>query len=165
MTIQKLQQAEKEIAAYREEIIQRLLQFSMTDMLLFWGADKELVKRQEQQWLPVLEWARDEFKAEFVKTHGLEVPEANKAAAIRLQNFMESLSDKELAAFYLAALNMRSVLLAAALIKGRLSAEQAYQAAYLEELFQAEKWGSDAEAAAKREERRQELLGIASFLK
>ena len=165
MTLAKLTQAASEIAVYREDIIQRLLKYGATDVLLFWGADKELVRRQEQEWAPLLEWARNEFNAKLVKTHGLDVPEENKTPGYRFQNFLERLSDKELAAYYLAALNMRSVLLAAALIKGRINAEQAFRAAYLEELFQAEAWGSDAEAESKRKERLDELKEIEKFLK
>ncbi len=165
MTIQKLQQATQEIATYREDIIKRLLKYGATDVLLFWGSDKDLIERQEKEWAPLLEWARDEFDAKFVKTHGLDVPEENAESGYRFKFFLEHLSDKELAAFYLAALNMRSVLLAAALVKGRINAAQAFQAAYLEELFQAEAWGSDEEAEAKREERQQELREIETFLK
>ena len=165
MTIKKLQQATKEISGYRDDIIQRLLKYSATDMLLFWGSDKGLMQQQEQKWGPLLEWASKEFEGKFVKTYGLDVPEENKTSGYRLKLFLENLSDKELAAFYLAALNMRSVLLAAALVKGKINAEQAFQAAYLEELYQAEHWGNDQEAEQKRMERKQELQDIEKFLK
>ena len=165
MVIKKLQDATKDIAAYREEIINRMLKYSATDMLLFWGSDKGLMVKQEKEWTPLLEWARKEFDGKFVKTNGLDVPEEDKRSGYRLKSFMENLSDKELAAFYLAALNMRSVLLASALVKGRINAEQAYKAAYLEELYQAQHWGVDEDAESRRNERRQELSDIEKFLK
>lgn len=70
-----------------------------------------------------------------------------------------------MAAFYLAALDMRSVLLAAALVKGHLNAEEVYEAAFLEELWQAENWGIDEEAEEKRRELKAELEEIEDFLK
>lgn len=79
--------------------------------------------------------------------------------------FLESLSDKELVAFFKAALNMRSVLLAAALVKGRINAGEAFEAAYVEELWQSENWGVVEEAERKRGELRQELIDIEKFLK
>lgn len=165
MTVQKLIQATQEIAEYRDEIIKKLMQYSVTDVLLFWGADKGLMQKQQELWSPLLEWARDEFGTKFKVTQKLDVPEENRSSGYRMALFLKKLSDKELACFYLAALNMRSVLLAAALIKGRINAEQAFQAAYLEELHQAESWGVEDEAEAKRQERHEELKEIEGFLK
>ena len=93
------------------------------------------------------------------------MPSQEEKSAERLKMFMESLSNKELAAFYVAALNMKSVLLASALIKGKINAKQAFEAAYLEELWQAENWGVEEEAEKRRQEVRQELKDIEEFLK
>ena len=160
-----LEKTAKEIAKNREEVINRLVQFALTDMLLFWGQNKELVKRQEEVWGPILQWASYEVNTKFIKTQSLDVPSQEENSAERLKMFMESLSDKELAGFYVAALNMKSVLLAAALIKGRINAKQAFEAAYLEELWQAESWGVEEEAEKRRSEVRQELCDIENFLK
>lgn len=163
--ITKLKQISAEIAEHRDEVIDKLVQFSLTDMLLFWGQEKELIQRQEEQWAPLLLWAKQELDTKFMTTQGLDVPEENKTSGYRLKLFMESLSDKELTAFYAAALDMRSVLLAAALVKGRITAEQAYQAAFLEELWQAENWGVEEEAEKRRQEIKTELQAITEFLK
>ncbi|MBE6448295.1 MAG: hypothetical protein E7018_03240 [Alphaproteobacteria bacterium] len=165
MTIKKLNQAAQEIASYRDDIIAKLMQYAATDMLLFWGTDANLLEKQEKEWTPVLNWAREEFGEKYKTTKSLDVQKENLDSGKGLKSFMEKLSDKQLAAFYLAALNMRSVLLASALVKGKLNAEQAYKAAYLEELFQADAWGKDAEAEARRHERHQELSDIELFLK
>lgn len=164
MTIKKLNQATKEIAAYRGEIINSLMKYAPTDMLLFWGADENLQKKQEKEWSPILEWARKEFGEKYKTTTGLVVANENEKMGDKFIAFLNELSDKQLAAFYLAALNMRSVLLASALIRGKINSEQAFKAAYLEELFQADAWGKDAEAESKRQERKQELIDIEKFL-
>ncbi len=165
MTIKKLHQATQEIASYRDDIVKRLLKYAETDMLLFWGTDEKLQKRQEQEWIPVLNWARKEFGGQYKTTKSLDVQKENLDSGYGLKNFLNKLSDKQLAAFYLAALNMRSVLLASALVKGHINSEQAYKAAYLEELFQADMWGKDVEAEKLRSERKQELNDIEAFLK
>ena len=124
-----LDEAVKDVKLHREEIINRLVQFSETDLLLFWGTDKELVSRQEEVWSPIICWVNEVLQAEFKQTKTLDVPEEAKTSAYRLKVFLDSLSDKELAAFYSAALNMKSVLLAMAMVKGRINAEEAFQTA------------------------------------
>ena len=155
---------QQDVAQNRDEIIDKLVQFSLTDMLLFWGTQKDLIARQEQVWGPLLHWADETLNAKFIKTHQLDVPEKNKTAGYRLKIFLQSLSDKELTAFYAAALDMRSILLAAALVKGRVNADEAFNAAFLEELWQNEVWGQDDEAQPRRESIHQDLREIEQFL-
>lgn len=162
---EQLEKMSRDVAQQRSEIIDKLVQFSLTDLLLFWGTDKDLIARQEAQWGPLLQWVKEELDSPFVKTQGLEVPEENKEVGYRLKRFLEGLSDKELTAFYSAALDMRSVLLAAALVKGRINADEAFRAAFLEELWQSENWGTVDDAEQKRMELKQELVEIEKFLK
>lgn len=159
-----LNKAATEIGKSRKEVIDRLVVFSQTDMLLFWGHEKDLIERQEKVWGPILQWANNEINVEFVKTQGLDVPE-NKASGEKLKDYLNSFSDKELAAFYVAALNMKSVLLAIALVKKRLSADEAFNAAFLDELWQAESWGVEKEAEKRRVELKKELHEVEDFLK
>ena len=60
---------------------------------------------------------------------------------------------------------MKSVLLAIALVKKRINADEAFQAAYLDELWQAESWGVEEEAEKRRGELKKELHEVADFLK
>lgn len=154
-----------DVNQHREEIIERMVNFSLTDALLFRDGSEELLLREKQIWDPILQWAKEEIRADFKCSESLDVPEENNASLPLLQVFLDSLSDKELAAFYVAARNTKSVLLASALVKGRISGEDAYQAAYLPELWQAEKWGVDEEAEKKRDELRAELLEVENFIK
>ncbi len=156
--------AVEDVRLHREGIISRLVQFSETDLLLFWGTDQELVSRQEKVWSPIIRWANEVIHAEFKHTNMLDIPEGSKESAYQLKVFLESLSDKELAAFYSAALNMKSVLLAMAMVKGKITAEEAFQAAFLDELWQNEKWGSDEVAVKRREVIKKELSDIEAFL-
>lgn len=154
-----------DMAANREQIIDKLVEFSQTDMLLFWGENRELMEREQELWGPILQWANDSMELKLKTTTGLDVPEQEEKNGYKMRLFLESLSDKELLAFFKAALDMRSVLLAAALVKGRLSAEEAFNAAFIEELWQSENWGVVEEAEKKRDELKQELIDIEKFLK
>ncbi len=159
-----LNEALRDVKQHREEIINRLVQYAETDLLLFWGTDKELKCRQEKVWAPIIYWANEAIKSEFRHTESFDIPEECRTSACQLKVFMESLSDKELTAFYSAALNMKSVLLAMAMIKRKINAEEAFHAAFLDELWQNEKWGADEEAVRRRELIKQELSSIEAFL-
>jgi len=166
MTKKKLEQVMGEIKNYRSEIISKLVQFASSDTLLFWcKEDARLAQKQEEMWTPVLKWATDELCTNYSVTSEFAVPEQDRITRKHLQLFMEDLSDKELAAFYLASINMKSELLAAALIKGQINAEQAFNAAYLEELWQAERWGKDDISEANRKALKNELSDIECFLR
>ena len=148
-----LEEAQREIAKNRGEVIDRLVRYSLTDMLLFWGQEKDLIERQTEAWGPILKWAREELDAKFVTTQSLDVPEGNRTSGYRLKQFMETLSDRELTAFY-----------AAALVKGKINAEEAFRAAFLDELWQAETWGADEEAENRRQTIKSEICEIEKFL-
>ena len=75
---EKLKQATKEIAQHRSEVIDKLVQFAVTDMLLFWGQEKDLIARQEKVWAPIIAWSNHELNTKFITTHGLDVPEQHK---------------------------------------------------------------------------------------
>lgn len=165
MTTDKLKQAVCDIKQHREDIISKLVQFSKTDSLLFWDKNSAVVKKQEKLWAPILKWAGEYIQAKYTPTDELKVREQDQKSMYAMRKFMENMSDKELAAFYLASMNMRSELLAAALVKGHINADQAYNAAYLEELHQAELWGHDKQAEKRRQCLKNELVDIENFLK
>lgn len=162
--IEDLQKMLKEIPEQRSLILDKLVEFSLTDMMLFWGQNKELVAQQEKIWGPLLQWVEQEFDTKLKTTQNLDVPEQDQKLAYRLNFELQKLSDRQLVAFYAMALRTRSVLLALAFVKGKINAQEAFQAAVLEEIWQAEKWGKDEEAESRRQTMRQELEEIQDFL-
>ncbi len=157
-------QLESDVRQNRHEIIERLINFSTYDVLLFWSGDEQVCQLQQKKWTPIIKWVNDLIKACFVTTEGLESPKANQVTAQELKSVLEGFSDKQLAVFYSTALNMRSVLLALALVKGRIDAAEAFELAELEELYQAEKWGSEPQAEARRNSIKQQLVEAESYL-
>lgn len=156
----------KDVAQHREEIIERMVNFSLTDTLLFRNPDAvELIEEERKVWDPIVEWAKEKMQAKFQTTESLEVPVENNASLPRLQVFLESLSDKELVAFYEVSKITKSVLLAAAFVKGKVNADEAFRAAFLEEIWQADKWGHEVLADKRRDEIKQELKDVEDFLK
>ena len=142
-----------------------MFHISKTDSLLFWDADENVAKKQEQVWGPIIQWMGETLHSQYVTTNKLSVPLQKANTMQNFKQFVENMSDKELAAFYLATLNMRSGILAAALVKGRINAQQAFEASALEELVQTEHWGKDKFAEERRQNMLDELIDIEKFLK
>ena len=160
----ELDKAMKEIGQYRKDIEKKILEFARTDLLFFWGEKKELFERQEKEWKPILDWMEEGVNRRIETTTSLDVPD-NEFLQHPLKVIVEEMSDKELACFYAAALNMKSVLLALALVRGKIDAEQAGKLSYLEELWQNEIWGKETEAQKRREDRCEELKVIERYLR
>lgn len=164
MVGEELKAALKDASLNKQEIIDKMCEFAQTDVLLFWNDNPELEARQNEFWFPVLRWIGQELNIQLKTSTSIDVPDQEEKFGVALKRYLEKFSDKELIAFYKAALDMRSVMLAAALVKGKIDAEQAFQAAYLEELWQAEKWGKVEDAEKSRERAKADLIEIEKFL-
>lgn len=156
---------EQDIQKNREDLIDRLVNFALNDALLFWSTDKKVHQEQKEKWTPIILWANKTVNVDFKATDSLDVIKENIDTADRLKSYLKSLSNKELSGFYVAALNMRSVLLALALVKGKISAEEAFELSELEELYQARKWGSEPVAEARRNSIKNTLISTENYLR
>jgi chaperone required for assembly of F1-ATPase len=125
---------------------------------------RPLVERQAQRWDALLAWARRRFDVDFATTTGiLHVPQP-AATVQRLSHAVAALD-----AFTLAALSPLvtiggSLIAALAVVEDALSAEDAWDAVTVDDQWQLEQWGSDAEAELALENRRRDFLAAARFL-
>ncbi len=69
-----------------------------------------------------------------------------------------------LAALHLATAACGSLVIALALVEGRIDAETAFAASQLDESFQIEFWGEDAEQAQRRQALAADIGAAAQFL-
>lgn len=127
-----------------------LAAYAETDLLCYRAEDARLAERQARAWQPLLDWAALALDAPLRVTTGLMpvVQPAGSVAAIRAA--LSARPPLMLAALGAAVPALGSVVLGLALAEGRLDAAEASRLAMLDETFQAELWGEDAEAAARR---------------
>lgn len=145
--------------------IDEILKFSNSDLLCYRAADPNpLVKRQVAGWQPVLDWASDALDVRFEVTAGLVVLEQPAASLESLRSHVEPLSDFEVAGLAPTTALLGSIILAMAVFKGHLTPNDALSLSLLDELWQAEMWGEDDEAVARREGLLRDLESLASFL-
>jgi chaperone required for assembly of F1-ATPase len=133
--------------------------------LLFYRVEgpQRLVERQTQLWDPVLAWAREAFGARFVLAQGV-VHAAQPEGALAAARAAIPADPWRLAAAHVITTLTGSALLALAMLGGRLTAEEAWVAAHVDEDWNMEQWGRDEIALARRAARRAELGAAATVL-
>ncbi|GAB4369480.1 MAG: ATPase [Kiloniellaceae bacterium] len=149
----------------RGQIVEDLVGFGGHDLLCYWTDETgELLRRQQQHWQPLLDWAAADLGAPLKKTCGVISQAQPEASLQALRRAIEAHDDLALTGLAAAAKAAGSVILGLALARGRIDAAEAFRLSQLDELYQAERWGEDAEAAARREALRRELESARRFL-
>lgn len=142
------------VGSNRAAAIQTLLGFAETDTLCY-RADPEdaLHARQSHVWEPLLTAAEQRWQVHFVRVSGVIHQPQPPATLARLEAALAAQSDAALAALQTLASLAASLVIALAALAPEADAEALWNAANLEEDWQAELWGKDAEAEALRARR------------
>jgi chaperone required for assembly of F1-ATPase len=125
---------------------------------------RELVSRQEKSWDALLSWARRRFDVDFCTTSGIVHVPQPEATVRRLTHAVGSLDPFRLAGLSPLVTISGSLVAALAAAERQLSPEHAWAAVTIDEQWQAEQWGADAEAEAALEARRNDFFAAARFL-
>ncbi len=125
----------------------------------------DLVRRQEERWDPLLEWAAERFGARLAVGAGV-MPVAQPIEAVAaLEAAVAGLDDWILAAAGVAAAASGSLVLALAVTEGRIGGEEACALSVLDEVWQNEQWGEDREAVARRDAVAADLAAAERFVR
>jgi chaperone required for assembly of F1-ATPase len=128
-----------------------------TDLLFYRAGHPEaLVAREAAHWDPVLSWAASDLGAHFILSEGI-VHVAQPEQAIKAARSVFPADPWSVAALHVVTTLTGSALLALAHARGRLTAEEAWAAAHVDENWQISQWGEDAEASARRDRRWAEM--------
>jgi chaperone required for assembly of F1-ATPase len=142
--------AEERIAPDPSATVAALAKYAETDLLCYRADDARLAARQAAAWDPLLDWAALALDAPLRTTAGVmpvaQAPQALSAVA----RAIAALPPLEVAALGVAIPALGSAVLGLALAAGRVGPAEAEAAATLDERYQEEFWGTDAEAAARR---------------
>jgi chaperone required for assembly of F1-ATPase len=103
-----------------------------------------------QAWQPWLDWAATAYDAPLRVNRGVAYVKQHRGSIAALRGAVAALDVPALAALGVAVPALGSLVLGLAMSEGRLDAATAHALGALDELFQAEQWGEDAEAAARR---------------
>jgi chaperone required for assembly of F1-ATPase len=131
------------------DVIARMLSdYGGTDLLCYRAeGPAELVALQARGWDPLLDWAAAALGAPLQATVGI-VHVAQPAASLDiLHQQVCRMSEFQLAAFHDLVAISGSLILALALVHGRLTVAEAWQLSRIDEDWQISLWGEDEEAA------------------
>ncbi|WP_095091654.1 ATP12 family chaperone protein [Mesorhizobium sophorae] len=154
------------VASDPQAVLEDILRFASSD-LLFYRADapQGLVERQNEHWDPVLDWVRRSLGARFNLAEGIiHVEQPRETIAVLGSHLAQRAEPLRLAAIHVMTSLTGSALLALAVDFGELDAEAAWAAGHVDEDWQIEHWGQDAEAVARRSARKRDMMAAAGLL-
>jgi chaperone required for assembly of F1-ATPase len=141
-----------------------ILAFLRSDLLCYRAeAPAELVARQAALWDPLLAWAASEGIS--LKTGaGVGYIAQSEVALRRCDDLLSAAGAPSLLAMKTAAEIAGSAVIALAMGRGAFHPEELFESSRVDETFQAEKWGWDAEAEARTRLMKRDFLDAWRYL-
>ena len=153
------------VTSQRNALTDELVGYVHDDVLRYRsGDDLELVARQTDAWDPWLKWAEETCGLDLSTVTGLMPLSVDEAAGQAVRAQLQPLSDAQFGCLYRSATLAGSVVLGLAFQARRLSADDLFDIAFLDELYQNSLWGTDDEAARRQSVIRSELKDVERFM-
>jgi chaperone required for assembly of F1-ATPase len=153
------------VAPERKAFAEGLARYCEADLACYRAeGPRKLVERQEQKWDELLGWARRRFDVDFATTSGLMHVAQPPGTVEKLTHAVGTLDPFRLAGLSPLATIGGSLIAALSVLEKVTTPEEAWDAVSVDERWQLEQWGADAEAEAALENRRRDFLAAARFL-
>jgi chaperone required for assembly of F1-ATPase len=153
------------VATQREVIVRQTANYAATDLVCYRAAHPPtLAARQQAVWQPLIDWAVLRYCAPLSVTTGV-IP--TKQSATSLRTFAAVVAEQDdfaLTALHVATAACGSLVIGLALIEGLLDAEAAFAVSQLDESFQIEGWGEDAEQTERHRSLAADIQAAARFV-
>lgn len=150
---------------FRADVESEAAAYIGTDLLCYRAQEPQaLVERQSLGWNPWLDWARERHGLHLALVPGIMPVAQSEATHAGVAAKVAALDAFSLTALWLMAKHTGSFVLALAVLEGALGADKAFALSRIEEDWQNEQWGTDAEAAAKRHAAAAEMAALGDFI-
>jgi chaperone required for assembly of F1-ATPase len=152
-------------ATQHDAVVHQVADYAGTDLVCYRAAHPlALAAVQQAVWQPLIDWANERYGAPLVVTTGI-VPTIQPAASLAaFTGAVAAHDDFSLTALHAATAACGSLVIALALLEGRLDPDEAFAASQLDESFQIEAWGEDTEQASRRAALAAEIAAAAQFI-
>lgn len=148
----------------RSALEEEVCKYAGSDLLCYLATHPpELVRRQEDAWLPLLDWLAQAHGARLTAIRGIRHEDQPAAALDAMRRKIRALSPADFTVVQALTGITGSVVIGLAVLASRLTAQQAHEAACIDELYQLEKWGEDAIARARINRIAREIAACAAF--
>jgi chaperone required for assembly of F1-ATPase len=146
------------VAVNRADVIAAILRFGENDLLCYRAHQPPaLAARQREGWDPLLDWVRQRHGAHMKVADGMAHIDQTLDALAALREPLEDLDAFTLGGLHVIASITGSLVLALAVLEGFIPGAYAFALSRIDETYQAEKWGEDAEAQKRAAALAQEL--------
>jgi len=153
------------IGTERAAIVDQITAYGGSDLLCYRAeAPAPLIERQALLWQPLLDWAAEAHGARLAVAQGITHVAQDQAALDALRAAVDDLDDCRLAAVSHLTASCGSLVIALAIAAHHIGAAEATAASQLDELWQAEQWGEDAEATERHDNLAREIADAARFM-
>ncbi len=148
------------------EIRATILSYAASDLICYRAEHPAgLRARQDTAWDPILDWVESAFGVRLAAGEGVIPVRQEEAHMKRIADLIANEDAFALTSILAMTTLTGSALIALAHAKERLSLEDAWSAAHIDEDWQAARWGIDAEAAARRARCFAEMEAASRFLR
>lgn len=134
-----------------DEVVGDIVSYASSDLLCYRATHPaELARRQAEKWDPVLGSLADHLGATFTVVAGIAFQQQPEVSLSKVRQRVARERVLRLAAVHTMTTLTGSALLALAHADGKLDLSGAWAAAHIDEDWQIEQWGADAEARQRR---------------
>lgn len=142
-----------------------LARYAESDLLCYRAeAPVGLVKREADAWDPLLEWARLRFDVELKVTLGVAPIAQPEGTVARFRAATATLDAWRLAPLSPIVTIGGSLIVGLAIVERVIDVEAGWAAVSVDEQWQMERWGADAEAVAALDSRKRDFMVAGRFL-
>ena len=153
------------VGADRGAFAAAIAAYGETDLMCYRAAAGEaLAKRQAEIWDPWLSWAQSRYHVSFVIVEGVMHQPQPETTLEKLREAVAARGTFELAAMAKLAHLSGSLIATLAVVERAGAAQDIWNAACVDELWQEELWGADYWAQKNRTDRENEFLQAVQFL-
>ena len=148
-----------------DDLVAGIVRYAGSDQFCYRAEEPTpLVERQAEAWDALLGWARQRYDVDFVTCSGIVHVDQPTETIRKLSHAVTSLDRFRLAALSPLVTIGGSLVAGLAVLEKAIPPEAAWEAVSLDEGWQLERWGSDAEAEAALDAKRSDFLAAACFL-
>lgn len=148
-----------------DELVAGITRYAESDQFCYRADGPSLlVERQADAWDALLSWARRRYDVDFATCSGINHVAQPAETVRKLCHAVTALDRFRFAALSPLVTIGGSLVAGLAVLEKAIPPEAAWEAISLDERWQLEKWGSDAEAEAALDAKRRDFLAAARFL-
>ena len=153
------------VAPHKDAFAKGIARYAEADLACYRAeGPSALVARQTESWDSLISWGRRRFDVDFRTTSGVAHVDQPAATVDQLRHAVAALDPFRLAGLSPLVTIGGSLLAALGVLEGALMPDQAWDSVTIDDRWQLDQWGSDAEAEAALDDRRRDFMAAARFL-